>query len=70
MTRRITHLGIGWMLLLATAAPTLAQVQAEEPPEKSWVLSYFLVGLGVTLGLVSVCRMSKRQKEVRKPESK
>lgn len=68
MMRRITHLVTGWMFLLMAVAPALAQVEPEAPPEKSWVLSYFLVGLGVTLGLVSVCRMSKRQKEVRKPE--
>lgn len=46
-----------------------AQAAAEEEElPKSYVASYFIVGLGIALGLVAVCRASGRRKEVRKPE--
>ena len=56
------------LLSLAFAFPCWAQEAAEEEEAKSYVMSYFIVGLGVTLGLVAVCRASKRRKDVRKVE--
>lgn len=54
---------------LVAAMPALAQAAAEESEApKSYVMSYFAVGLGIALGLVAVCRGSSRRKEVRKPE--
>ena len=55
-------------ITLATSVPAWAQITAEEPPPKSYVMPYFIVGLGIVLGLVAVCRTSKRDKNVRRPE--
>lgn len=54
-------------ICLFSSMPAFAQAAAEEEPEKSYVMSYFAVGLGIALGLVAVCRNSSRRKEVRKP---
>jgi len=51
-----------------TAAPSFAQVMGSEAVEKSYVSSYFIVGLGVALGIVAICSGSKRRAEVRRPE--
>ena len=43
--------------------------QAEEaaaPAGKNYILCYFLVGLGVVLGLVVICRPGRRHAEVRR----
>lgn len=57
------------LICFYSALPAWAQDSAtEEEPEKGYVMSYFIVGLGITLGLVAVCRPSKRSKVVRKPE--
>ena len=51
------------------AAPCVAQESSEEEEAgKSYVMSYFLVGGGIGLGLVAVCVASKRRKDVRKPD--
>ena len=42
--------------------------QEEEEAAKSYVGSYFIVGLGVTLGLLAICKSAGRRKEVKKPE--
>ena len=42
------------LICLLSSVPCLAQVTAPEEPEKSYVLSYFIVGLGITLGLVAI----------------
>lgn len=55
------------LICLLSAAPVLAQTAEEEAP-KSYVMPYFIVGLGIALGLVAVCRPSKRAKNVRRPE--
>jgi|GEM_PF-4748951 len=55
------------LICLFSALPAWAQ-KPEEEPEKGYVMSYFIVGLGIALGLVAVCRPSKRSKNVRKPE--
>lgn len=55
------------LICLFAALPAWAQ-EAEEEPEKGYVMSYFIVGLGIALGLVAVCRPAKRAKRVRKPE--
>ena len=55
------------LICLYSALPAWAQ-EAEEEPEKGYVMSYFIVGLGITLGLVAVCRPANRAKNVRKPE--
>lgn len=56
------------LICLASCVPAWAQATAEEEAPKSYVMSYFIVGLGITLGLVAVCRQSKRSKVVRRPE--
>lgn len=68
--RRVLNFAFSTVLLLSMAAPGLAQVEEPEPEPKSYVMSYFIVGAGIGLGLVAVCRASSRRKEVRKPEEK
>ena len=68
MIRR-TYSSIRCILMLPmTAAPSFAQGMGSEAVEKSYVLSYFIVGLGVALGIVAICSGSKRSAEVRRPE--
>lgn len=69
MMRRIRSKTFSILFLLVAAAPCLAQATATEGTAKSYVTSYFIVGLGVALGLVAVCRGSKRRAEVRKPDA-
>ena len=66
---RFRLLLISFGVWLVTVAPCLAQATGEEPEVKSYVTSYFLVGLGIALGLVAICRPSKRRKEVKRPEA-
>lgn len=40
----------------------------EEEAGKSYVQSYFIVGLGITLGLVAICKSAGRRKKVRPKE--
>lgn len=40
----------------------------EEEVVKSYVGSYFIVGLGVALGLAAICKSAGRRKEVKRPE--
>ena len=56
------------LFCLLTAVPGLAQ-ESEGAIEKDYVMCYFLIGLTVTLGLVAICRPSKRSKEVRRPDA-
>ena len=67
MRNRVTLITSALICLWASM-PALAQIKPEEKPEKSYVLSYFIVGLGIALGLVAVCRPSKRSKNVRRSE--
>lgn len=67
MRRLFAHLSCG-LVWLAMVAPCFAQVKPEEEEPKSYVMAYFIVGAGIGLGLVAVCRSSTRRKEVRKPE--
>ncbi len=67
MRRLLAHLNCG-LVWLAMVAPCLAQAEAEEEAGKSYVMSYFIVGAGIGLGLVAICRSSTRRKEVRKPD--
>ena len=55
------------LICLISSMPAFAQASGDGGP-KSYVLPYFVVGLGITLGLVAVCRPSGRRKEVQKPE--
>ena len=66
--RNASKLAATFFIMLCTAMPAAAQVESEEEAPKSYVMSYFAVGLGIGLGLVAVCRSSKRRKDVRKPE--
>jgi hypothetical protein len=55
-------------MCLCLSLPCAAQVTGDdEPQEKNYVLSYFVVGLGIALGVVAICRPSKRRKEVGQP---
>jgi len=65
--QRLYHTFLSTMIWLGPVAMCFAQ-QAEEEVEKSYVASYFIVGLGLTLGLVAVCKSAGRRKEVRRPE--
>ena len=67
--KRLYHTILSTIICLGPAAMTFAQeAAAEEEVGKSYVASYFIVGLGLTLGLVAVCTSAGRRKEVRKPE--
>lgn len=55
-------------LMLGPVGMCLAQAATDEPEPKSYVASYFVVGLGITLGLVAICKGAGRRKEVRRPE--
>lgn len=57
-------------MILATGPvrTCLAQANAEEPAAKSYVASYFILGLGITLGLAAICKSAGRRKDVRRPE--
>ena len=57
------------LFCLLAAVPGLAQFGPEEASEKNYVMCYFLVGLAVALGLVAICRPSRRSKEVRRPDA-
>jgi len=58
------------LFCLLAAVPGLAQVAPEEAAsEKDYVMCYILIVLTVTLGLVAICRSSKRSKEVRRPDA-
>ena len=41
--------------------------QEEEEAVKSYVASYFIVGLGIALGLAAICKSAMRRKEVKRP---
>ena len=56
---------ICWTAVHSTA---LAQASEEKGSKEKWVLSYFLVIMGVSLGMLVVCRSSRR-KDRAKPES-
>jgi hypothetical protein len=57
----------GW-LFLASSLFAKEGTTTEPSGGGSWVLSYFLVGLAVTLGLLVVCRSSSRRDRI-KPEA-
>ena len=38
---------------------------AEEAPKNLWILGYFVVGLGITLGMVVLCRSSRRNERAK-----
>ena len=50
-----------WLWMVGTA---LAQDEAETAKENSWGLAYVLVLLGLTLGLMVLCRPGKRSSEL------
>ena len=53
---------------LAVYAPALAQAKPEEKEDEgggSWVMSYGLVLMGVVLGMLVVCRSSRRRERAR-----
>lgn len=56
------------LFALVFAAPCLAQAEPEPEEPKSYVMPYFVVGGGIALGLVAICRPGKRSKTVRAPE--
>ena len=70
LTLRKRLFAVLWSLLLVavTAVPALAQAEEENVAKESWVLSYFLVALGIALGMVAICRMGKRKKDFRQIE--
>ena len=61
---------IATVFCLSLSLPCWAQAPPEQAPvEKSYVASYFVVGLGIALGLATICRPAKRRKEVRRPDA-
>ncbi len=54
-----------WMTLGPVA---MCFAQEEAAGGKSYVGSYFIVGLGITLGLLAICKSAGRRKEVKRPE--
>jgi hypothetical protein len=53
--------------VLAQASSTNEQPTNEEGLSTRWALAYGLVGLGVVLGLLNVCRPGKRKGDTPKP---
>jgi hypothetical protein len=45
-----------------------AGVGEQKPAEKSYVVAYFLIVLCVALGLLAVCRMDRRSKDIQLPD--
>ncbi len=52
-------IALSCLLNSASAAPK----PEEKPPEKGYVREYALVGLGIVLGLLGVCRPRNRDKQ-------
>ena len=68
--RRSWSCCLSLLFCLLAAVPCLAQLApGEVPPEKDYVMCYLLVGFSVALGLMAICRPSKRRKEVRSPDA-
>ena len=55
-------------LLFALGPVGLCLAQEGEEAVKSYVSSYFIVGLGIALGLAAICKSAGRRKEVRRPD--
>ena len=61
-------------IFLSIYGVALAKKKEEEAPAKEegttslWVLGYFLVGLGITLGMLVLCRSSRRSERA-KPQA-
>ena len=53
-----------WMVGVAMAA----QDEPARPTRNNWVLAYIIVLLGITLGLMVLCRPGRRSKELSKGE--
>lgn len=71
MKSKLRHAAVGLLLALTFAGTSIAQSESgEEEAEagKSYVQSYFIVGLGVTLGLVAICKSAGRRKKIKAPE--
>lgn len=68
MLRSLNRIVFSLSLTLWSASLCLAQAGGEEEGPKSYVASYFIVGLGITLGLLAICKSAGRRKEVKKPE--
>ena len=78
--RRVLNRCYRWALLVAVIACQLLtfsdaawaqkkrQKEAPPPPEKSYVLPYAIVVMGVALGLIVVCRPVKRADEPRRED--
>jgi hypothetical protein len=48
--------------------PCFAQLPGDEEPQvKNYVICYFVVGLGIALGVIVVCRPSKRTADIKRP---
>lgn len=66
----IVSLALGSMV---PPSPVLAQGSTNEQPTNEdglstrWAMAYGLVGLGVVLGLINVCRPGKRKGDAPKP---
>lgn len=56
------------LTLLCTLGPASLGLAQEESGPKSYVSSYFIVGLGIALGLAAICKSAGRRKEVKRPE--
>ena len=72
MKSKLVRIAISGLICLALANGAWGQskggAEEEEEPGKSYVTSYFIVGLGITLGLVAILKSSGRRKKIRAPE--
>ena len=55
--------------ILFTLTPVSLCLAQEEVAQKSYVGPYFIVGLGIALGLAAICKSAARRKEVKRPDS-
>jgi len=52
---------IFWLALYGTVLAKKAPEEAKKDKEPGWVLAYFLVMMGIVLGMLVVCRSSRRR---------
>ena len=72
MKSKLRNAFVGMLLVFTLSGVSLGQSTAatgeEEEAAKSYVQSYFIVGLGITLGIVAICKSAGRRKKVKAPE--
>jgi hypothetical protein len=53
-----------WLWMVGAAAAAAAEEESKAPKDSNWALAYIIVLLGLTLGLMALCRPGKRSSEL------